>query len=1707
MFVVTIIAFVLSNGLFGPRSVSFAATPPNVIFFMPDDMSFLFPEAPAANLDFFQGDASMFPHMYRVRDEGAVFKAAYVAGPKCAPSRFSVLTGRYCSKGIWARSTATSDVGGQKRFSINVPQCRLTGPDEFNNLQTVLASNGYATIHSGKWHLSPPSVADFTSEYSQSVAAVNGTGFNDVAAVYVGNMDSSNNYTHNLEWMTATALDKVEKAVNRDQPFFMYFTPTTPHSPSSRDAIESPLKSTPAGWLDSDPVSGMPDRSTLNSRRVVGYRDESIGTAWTDDSLGAIIAKLEALNVYDNTIIIVMMDHGQVAKDTLYEGGVRVALFARGPNIIPGLNISHKVTNLDILPTILEATGIETPGFEIDGLSWWSSVTASGPSQDILNRNCVIAESDRDRMVVCDDMKYIHIGTPAGGTSVFPSWDETHQLYNISSDEIENVNLANLSDYQDTLNFLKGLIIAHDEATDPIQCDPCGGDASYLETISHFNGFEKRTIYSSGCPNHYSYCTGKSLSDGCGGRGVEGTDTQAAEQGTIVEMPARPVIAVSATDTTCSLGSLGVALNGAGIFGGAVDQTCDYIDVDDENSEWVSFDICSGHSAGDFYHYHFPPSCLLTQALLASSVSLNGHSPQVGWALDGFPIYGPNGPGGVAMAHASQGCVGPVCLDECGGLLMELPDLDHFIYRYYMTGVISDLTTLPGDPKPAATDYPFALKCQRGCTWSQISGGSCANATSGVTSEYEAKPLDGYSTKFTNTSTSKKCGTGIVEISVAPTISPSVHPTLNFTYSPTSAPTTPVFSLATRECQQLIIPMYIYPGTEWEIVAGVDEGGIIIMNPNSGPGDSVNVDYILAVTNARAAGFLVLGYVHTSYGARNSSTVKAEVDLYESFYKIDGIFFDEVSTSANDIPYFADVSDYVYGVNGSYVVVLNPGTVPDEGYMRVADIIMTFEQTYLYYNESYFAPSYADNYPASKFAHLVHSTPPADWRSALEMSFERNARYVFITDDVMPNPWDTLPPYVTSEASASAQNCGNCNTEVVSNAIEWLRRQEGESGFLQSFDAPEGATWATNRAYSYDQAVAVIAFLLNADTAGSTLLNDARAILHALANNISPDPEDTTSLQVPFSWNTVTLESSSPYRSGASAWVAEAFGLYQLLTGDTTYEHILIGISNFLQNRLNASGADNCVTGGPDVSWCSTEHNIDSYFALKLTAYLTDDASYDISADVIASSLGSTLWNAVQGRFKQGIGDNYRALDCQSWGSIWLVTDHNQSINVNNRLEKALLFAENTFGNNQRSHLTNEWTEGYGPYADSSNGLQANCVWSEGTLGVAMAYLRAGQSTKTRRLVHNMSPITNTEGGLLYAAQETVVDNSGAVFYPYPSVAGSGWLALVCAAKQEVFWAKSTSILKSNEFSLNSLANIVTGTPSTVPSASPTTEMPTTMPSPVPSVIPSGCAQDNYYRGISYLLPGQKPVNKEEWNDLLQQLHELLIKTHVVLPYTSTGMDVWDALGILDMNPANESEVMLTYSNISMPWYVHGAVTGWNREHIWPRSYGLFDNGADYSDLHNLRAVDSNVNSARNNLYYDDCYPNVDPSCTQPAHADAASDTAKNAFKFMPSEHEKGDLARSAFYSALRYNGSFGATSEENTEQLTLSDCSCVGRQSFGNLSTLLRWHKNDAVDAAELNRNNRTCFIFQVKNSSIYYHINFKPLLYYITEEQKSFC
>ncbi|GAX11012.1 hypothetical protein FisN_2Lh541 [Fistulifera solaris] len=231
----------------------------------------------------------------------------------------------------------------------------------------------------------------------------------------------------------------------------------------------------------------------------------------------------------------------------------------------------------------------------------------------------------------------------------------------------------------------------------------------------------------------------------------------------------------------------------------------------------------------------------------------------------------------------------------------------------------------------------------------------------------------------------------------------------------------------------------------------------------------------------------------------------------------------------------------------------------------------------------------------------------------------------------------------------------------------------------------------------------------------------------------------------------------------------------------------------------------------------------------------------------------------------------------------------------------------------------------------------------------------------------------------------------------------------------------------------------------------------------------SGCSKGNYYDG----------VNVEDRD----QLEALVTSTHRrVLPYTSSngGDDVW--LAMRELHPGKTSDtVRLIYSQTDMAISLQGELDGWNREHLWPRSYGVGDSGADYTDVHSIVPSDWNVNTVRANKYFGTCadssesQPTTYNACIQPAHSSAALDTQTDAQTFLPPASVRGDIARALMYMDVRYSGA-----QEGETDLILTDCPGELDNSMGFLSQLLQWHVEDPVNEEERTRNADICTCWQ---------------------------
>lgn len=123
------------------------------------------------------------------------------------------------------------------------------------------------------------------------------------------------------------------------------------------------------------------------------------------------------------------------------------------------------------------------------------------------------------------------------------------------------------------------------------------------------------------------------------------------------------------------------------------------------------------------------------------------------------------------------------------------------------------------------------------------------------------------------------------------------------------------------------------------------------------------------------------------------------------------------NAASSQLTYYRNVYNYIKGLSGHYWVVGNPGTQIDQQYLDIpaADALVNFEGTQRIYRHVEFADWVYDE-PANQFGHLVYKTRNARaMRNVIRNALQRNAGMVYVTNDELNNPWDTLPSYWEQE--------------------------------------------------------------------------------------------------------------------------------------------------------------------------------------------------------------------------------------------------------------------------------------------------------------------------------------------------------------------------------------------------------------------------------------------------------------------------------------------------------------------------------------------------------------------------------------------------------------------------------------------------------------------------------------------------------------------
>ena len=228
-------------------------------------------------------------------------------------------------------------------------------------------------------------------------------------------------------------------------------------------------------------------------------------------------------------------------------------------------------------------------------------------------------------------------------------------------------------------------------------------------------------------------------------------------------------------------------------------------------------------------------------------------------------------------------------------------------------------------------------------------------------------------------------------------------------------------SFAATSNSGIVIPLYTYPTDgSWSASLQAKKAHpnvpiIAIINPSDGPGGSSDSNYVQGVKNFQAAGIIVIGYVATGYASHGMSDLDAQISRYKNWYSVNGIFFDEMANNQGNENYYSPLNTYVKSLGMTYTMG-NPGTTTLKSYVGTLDSIIIYESagtpSLSYPASATFYPSYSK----SNFGFLAYSVPSLD--TSFETSTSTYVQWMYITNDGLSNPWDTLPSYFMNEVAA-----------------------------------------------------------------------------------------------------------------------------------------------------------------------------------------------------------------------------------------------------------------------------------------------------------------------------------------------------------------------------------------------------------------------------------------------------------------------------------------------------------------------------------------------------------------------------------------------------------------------------------------------------------------------------------------------------------------
>jgi arylsulfatase A-like enzyme len=455
---------------------------PNIVIVFADDMGY--------------GDVTCYnpqskiptPRMDRLATEGMRFTDAHSPSSVCTPSRYGLLTGRYC----WR-----TDLKRSVHFNYEPP---LIEPSRLT-VASLLKKEGYRTACIGKWHLGMgwtakegeffdfnrplpwpggtmpreeedkidltkpikggPTELGFDVFYGAATCAtcnvpygiITGDRFlEEPTEYYEGKYLEQRSGYKSPSWDDSQAdvifaregVKFIGESAKKGEPFFLYLPASSPHEPCEPEVIPEFMR----GASEAGPRGDM--------------------VSLVDWMVGQVVDALEDAGVAENTLIIVTSDNGAKPgsynrfthghkscgelrgfKGSIWEGGHRVPMIVRWPGVVEAGSVSDQLVGLqDVTATVAEALGVVLPDDAAeDSISFMPALRqdrASGAvRQDLIHHSTLgvfaIRKGDWKLIIDCDNSGDVGRGVD-GNRGSRPNPEMESQLYNLADDPYELYN-------------------------------------------------------------------------------------------------------------------------------------------------------------------------------------------------------------------------------------------------------------------------------------------------------------------------------------------------------------------------------------------------------------------------------------------------------------------------------------------------------------------------------------------------------------------------------------------------------------------------------------------------------------------------------------------------------------------------------------------------------------------------------------------------------------------------------------------------------------------------------------------------------------------------------------------------------------------------------------------------------------------------------------------------------------------------------------------------------------------------------------------------------------------------------------------------------------------------------------------------------------------------------------------------------------------